>query len=168
MLISVYARPSAPNISSIVESPLALLSSELPRSVIGMDSNAKNRLWNSPVTDTKGRELEDALLLYNLYLANIPTPELDFTPPSTSFVDVTLGGAMALPRASLTTHTFFLSVPTSQHLPCPPPRGNLLRSSLTLTPLKCQPLQSAPQIFSFPHNGRNLSKPSIGTLRNTS
>ena len=82
MLISVYARPSAPNISSIVESPLALLSSELPRSVIGMDSNAKNRLWNSPVTDTKGRELEDALLLYNLYLANIPTPELDFTPPS--------------------------------------------------------------------------------------
>ena len=91
-LLSIYARPTAPSISSVVAAPLDSLSKDLSTCVICMDSNAKNRLWNSPHTDSKGQELEDVMLSNDLYLVNNPTCELDFTPPSTNFVDVTIGG----------------------------------------------------------------------------
>ncbi|EFX72189.1 hypothetical protein DAPPUDRAFT_110892 [Daphnia pulex] len=54
--LSAYFRPSNDDISSLFHSAFQNLVS--PFTVIAMDSNAKNRLWNSPTTDAKGVELE--------------------------------------------------------------------------------------------------------------
>ena len=90
-LLSAYARPSARGLSSVLAAPLSSLSATLSETIISLASNGRTHLWNSAVTDQKGRELEN-LLYHNLHLANRPLTSLEFTPPSTSFVDVTSGG----------------------------------------------------------------------------
>jgi hypothetical protein len=59
--------------------------------VIGVDSNAKNSLWNSVCSDKKGVELEGILLESKLNILNRQRWELDFIPGGTSFLDITLG-----------------------------------------------------------------------------
>lgn len=72
-----------------------------------MDSNAKNRLWNSPTTDAKGVELECLIHSENLSIINSNTSDLDFTPGGTSFLDVTLAGDKVV-----VSHWFFPSIPS--------------------------------------------------------
>lgn len=88
--MSAYFRPSNDNISSLFHSAFQNLVS--PFTIIAMDSNANNRLWNSPTTDAKGVELECLIHSENLSIINSNTSDLDFTPGGTSFLDVTLAG----------------------------------------------------------------------------
>ncbi len=89
---SIYARPS-------LDSPVSLLSNLLnqsnclvSRSVVAIDANAKNSLWNSATTDRKGKDLESFILARRLTVANKNKSSLEFIPPNTSFVDLTLVG----------------------------------------------------------------------------
>ena len=57
-----------------------------------MDSNAKNKLWNSKVTDKRGEELETFIENKTLNIANTPSNKLEYIPKKTAMVDVTLIG----------------------------------------------------------------------------
>ncbi len=88
---SVYARP-------LLNSPVCLLTKVLSntnlvsRSIVGSDANSKNKLWNSAMTDSKGQDLEEYIVSHGLTIANKNLSELDYVPPKTSFVDLTLVG----------------------------------------------------------------------------
>ncbi len=94
LLVSAYCRPSTQGVETVISHPLRHLSSLLPRSLIALDSNARNVLWNSRRTDDRGRELENLALRSGLSFANRRKEELGFVPAGTSFVDVTLVGSM--------------------------------------------------------------------------
>ncbi|KZS20331.1 Uncharacterized protein APZ42_013009, partial [Daphnia magna] len=66
--------------------------SNLERSIMGMDSNAKNKLWNSKSTDKRGECLESFINQNKLNIANVPVSKLEYIPQKTAMVDVTLGG----------------------------------------------------------------------------
>ena len=85
--ISAYLRPSISNYLATLQSELSSLIT-----VLSVDANAKNRLWNSSTTDRKGEEFESFMSETNLQLANRNSSELDFVPGGTSFVDVTAVG----------------------------------------------------------------------------
>ena len=81
--------------------------------VIGVDSNAKNQLWNSVYTDQKDTDFEQLALVSKLNVMNATIDSLKFVPGGTSFVDVTLAGDQVklhcwrfLPFASLSDHPF--------------------------------------------------------------
>ena len=57
-----------------------------------MDSNAKNKLWNSKSTDKKGDCLESFTDQNKLNIANVPVSKLNYIPQKTAMVDVTLRG----------------------------------------------------------------------------
>lgn len=57
-----------------------------------MDSNTRNKLWGSKITDKKGKELEDFILHQNLNILNTPKEKLHYIPRKTAMVDVTIGG----------------------------------------------------------------------------
>lgn len=86
---SVYCRPSLG-----LDYFLNLLetSSNLERSIVGMDSNAKNKLWKSKSTDKRGECLESFIDQNKLNIANVPVSKLEYIPQRTAMVDVTLGG----------------------------------------------------------------------------
>lgn len=86
---SVYCRPSLS-----LDYFLNLLEtiSNLERSIISMDSNAKNNLWNSKSTDKRGECLESFINQNKLNIANVPVSKLEYIPQKTAMVDVTLGG----------------------------------------------------------------------------
>jgi hypothetical protein len=86
--ISMYVRPSCVASSAKFRSVFHSLLS--PLTVIGVDSNAKSRLWNSAFSDRKGVEFEGILLEYGLNVLNRNRNELDFVPSGTSFLDITL------------------------------------------------------------------------------
>ena len=87
-LLSIYVRPSIRDISSTLRPILDCFLT--PTTIIAIDSNAKNRLWNSTTTDKKGMELKMILSDYRMNLVNAPLHKLDFIPGGTSFVDQTL------------------------------------------------------------------------------
>ena len=57
-----------------------------------MDSNSKNKLWNSKCTDKKGECLELFLDKNRLNVANISISKLKYIPKKTAMIDVTLAG----------------------------------------------------------------------------
>ena len=56
-----------------------------------MDSNARNKLWGSKITDKKGKELEDFILHQNLNILNTPKENMHYIPRYKAMVDVTIG-----------------------------------------------------------------------------
>lgn len=94
--ISAYLRPSIPDITQAFSyDVLPLLS---PLTTIGIDSNAKNQLWNSKKCDTRGLALEQIIADEDLTIVNKPLEELQFHPSRTSFIDITLCGSKISPR----------------------------------------------------------------------
>ena len=89
---SVYLRPSLPIIPSSFNSLLSELCTNTRHSVFGLDSNAKNKLWNSSGTDSKGLDLESLLQSYQLNIANASLDSLSHKPSNTSFIDVSAFG----------------------------------------------------------------------------
>ena len=79
-----------------------------------MDSNARNKLWDSPRTDEDGRIIEDLIIENGINLINTPIKNLPFKPKGTIFVDITLMGSVASAKVSSWK---FLSTPSmSDHL----------------------------------------------------
>ena len=111
--ISAYLRPTISNYLATLQSELSSLIT-----VLSVDANAKNRLWNSSTTDRKGEEFESFMSETNLQPTNRNSTELDFVPGKTSFVEVTaVGGKIIVSR------WFFPSIPSlSDH-----PRSYILR-----------------------------------------
>jgi hypothetical protein len=64
---------------------------DLKHTLISMDSNARNKLWGSKITDKKGKELEDFILHQNLNILNTPKENMHYIPRYTAMVDVTIG-----------------------------------------------------------------------------
>ena len=106
MLRNIFPKISAPNL------------------LLGLDSNCKNKIWNSQVTDHKGLELEEVLLELDLTLLNRNLSELNCTPAGTAFVDLTVANGRLKSsiwiypdRPSLSDHpfiTYYVSMsPTS-------------------------------------------------------
>ena len=91
-LVSIYARHSMASLSDTLQNIAQEFHYGVDRLVIGMDANAKNPLWNSNYTDSKGRELENFVSEWPLSVANRAKHVLDFVPPDSSFPDVTLVG----------------------------------------------------------------------------
>nr|CAH0112580.1 unnamed protein product [Daphnia galeata] len=103
--ISAYLRPSISNYLATLQSELSSLIT--PLTVLSVDDNARNRLWNSLTTDHKGVDFESFMSETNLQLANLNASELDFVPGGTTFVDVTaIGGKIIVSR------WFFASIPS--------------------------------------------------------
>jgi hypothetical protein len=103
--ISAYLRPSISNYLATLQSELSSLIT--PLTVLSVDANARNRLWNSLTTDHKGVDFESFMSETNLQLANLNASELDFVPGETTFVDVTaIGGKIIVSR------WFFPSIPS--------------------------------------------------------
>lgn len=88
---SIYLRPSLASVADGLR-PIFDGCAPLNLSIMGVDANARNPLWNSRLTDPKGRELEELLTDSGLGVANLPLSQLRFNPPATSFIDVTLQG----------------------------------------------------------------------------
>ena len=93
LLISAYCRPTINSVSSLLEHFLSTNLHLLRNSVICLDSNAKNTLWNSVSTDDKGKDLENLISRFPISVTNISKDKLPFLPTKTSFIDVTLHGA---------------------------------------------------------------------------
>lgn len=107
---SLYIRPTH---SSPIPVLTPLLSNfHLSRTVLAMDSNCKNKSWNSPFTDAKGEELEALIADNCLNIVNVPRAQLDFVPGNTLFLDLTLAGDKV--RVS---HWRFLSTPSCSDHP---------------------------------------------------
>jgi hypothetical protein len=101
--ISAYLRPTISNYLATLQSELSSLIT--PLTVLSVNANAKNRLWNSSNTDRKGEEFESFMSETNLQPANRNSSELDFVPGGTSFVDVT-----AVVGKVIVSHWFFPSI----------------------------------------------------------
>ncbi len=147
--ISMYVRPSCLHSSAEFRSAFHSLLS--PLTVIGVDSNAKNSLWNSVCSDKKGVEFEGILLESKLNILNRQRCELDFIPGGTSFLDITLGtDDIVLPR------WFFPAIPSLSDHPyiyfeilrsCQFNRARPARFSTTKLPLPILFLSSLPQLI---------------------
>ena len=86
--LSIYCRPSScltDSIRGINNKPLAFFN----HTVIAIDSNAHNTLWNSTHTDARGEILETFASGNNLSILNTDSSDLNL---NTSFIDVTFGG----------------------------------------------------------------------------
>jgi hypothetical protein len=57
-----------------------------------LDTNAKNKLWNSSGTDSKGLDLESLFQSFQLNIANASLDSLSHKPSNTSFIDVSAFG----------------------------------------------------------------------------
>ena len=102
---SLYLRPSEPAFLSSATTIFDSIGST--KAVYGVDSNARNPVWNSITTDVRGAELETLLHFKKLNIANVAREHLDFVPTSTSFVDLTLYGD----RVDMQSWSF-LSIPS--------------------------------------------------------
>ncbi|KAI9555026.1 hypothetical protein GHT06_020320 [Daphnia sinensis] len=108
--ISVYLRPSCPDFSALFCSDLSELLSA--SSIVAVDSNAMNKLWNSKITNKRGLEIESLIHNHNLSLLNRPAAKLDFVPAGTSFLDITLAGDKIL-----APQWFFPTIPSMSDHP---------------------------------------------------
>lgn len=130
LLISAYCRPSSNSVCSVLSPGLNSFSSTLKNSIVCIDSNAKNPLWNSRVLDKKGRELEHLINQHSLYIVNTPKEKLSFLPTGSSFLDVTLAGDNIklknwrfLPDPSLSDHPYIIfEVPSTRVKSHGPPK----------------------------------------------
>ena len=91
-LLSVYCRPTLANLKDTLRPVFESSNIEVSNTIICMDCNAHDPLWNSPYTDPKGTELLNIISEEQLSCANILREELSFILQHTSFVDVTLAG----------------------------------------------------------------------------
>ncbi len=122
-LISLYLRPSIQNFAETTSEILDFLSSS--SAVFGIDSNAKNSLWNCATTDQKGSDLETLILRNKLNVVNVSKESLDFVPAGTGFIDLTLAGDQVviprwlfLPLPSLSDHPFlFFEIKLNSPIP---------------------------------------------------
>ena len=92
-LISAYCRPSIPDLISIIQQPLQEVKDLADRTILCLDSNAKSPAWNSTRLDERGKELEAIASRFGFAIANVKKPALDYVPPNTAFIDVTLIGS---------------------------------------------------------------------------
>jgi hypothetical protein len=88
-LFSIYCRPTQP-LDTILK-PLEA-HKDLNNTIFCLDSNAKNKMWNSSNTDKKGSELENFIEQNNLNVINKPKSKLTYVPKHTSMIDVTIAG----------------------------------------------------------------------------
>lgn len=93
LLISAYCRPTINSVSSFPEHFLSVNHHLFKNSIICLDSNAKNTLWNNASTDDKGKDLENLISQFPISVTNILKDKLPFLPTKTSFIDVTLHGS---------------------------------------------------------------------------
>lgn len=101
--VSVYLRPSIPDFMAALQTGFTPLIT--PLTVLSDDSNAKNKLWNSPSTDQKGDSFEFFLSQASLRLANCNLAELNMVPGGTTFIDITaVGGNIPLYRWFFSIH----------------------------------------------------------------
>ena len=107
---SLYLRPSEPTFLSSATTIFDSIGST--KAVYGVDSNARNPVWNSITTDVRGAELETLLHFKKLNIANVAREHLVFVPTSTSFVDLTLYGD----RVDIQSWSF-LSIPSLSNHP---------------------------------------------------
>lgn len=91
-IFSVYLRPTDKNPENSLHNLCSILKNDSKTSIFCIDSNAKNRLWGSTVSNAKGLSLEAAISSNNLHLLNRKLPECPITPIGTSFIDITLAG----------------------------------------------------------------------------
>ena len=91
-ILSIYCRPSAPQLNDIMQSILSNQKFNMDSVVLCMDSNAHDPLWNSSFTDQKGIELVDIVISKRLHVVNVLKEDLEVVPRQTTFVDVTLVG----------------------------------------------------------------------------
>ena len=89
---SAYCRPTEENPNSFLSTILQAQEFHADNSLLCMDSNSHNTLWNSERNDLKGTNLEDLFLTNELNVCNIPKSNLDFVPTATSFIDITVAG----------------------------------------------------------------------------
>jgi hypothetical protein len=93
LLISAYCRPTINSVSSFLEHFLSVNHHLFKNSIICLDSNAKNTLWNNASTDDKGKDLENLISQFPISVTIILKDKLPFLPTKTSFIDVTLHGS---------------------------------------------------------------------------
>lgn len=92
-LFSLYFWPSINNLQSFFLNLSASVTPQIARrSILCIDSNAMNPLWNSRTLDEKGRDTEDFCRAQGLNIANFGLRHLSHTPQNTSFPDITLAG----------------------------------------------------------------------------
>ncbi len=110
-LFSIYCRPSIRDLRSFLLSFFHLPSSTLnprtaSRSILCLDSNAMNPLWNSKTLDDKGSAMENFCRSLGLTVCNVALHHLSHCPTNTSFPDITLAGDYANISGSSTYRLF--------------------------------------------------------------
>nr|CAH0100446.1 unnamed protein product [Daphnia galeata] len=81
-------------------------------SIVAVDSNALNKIWNSKCTNARGTELESVISDNCLQILNQPLDQLSFVPAGTSFLDLTLAGSSVK-----SARWFFPSIPSMSDHP---------------------------------------------------
>lgn len=112
-LISIYLRPS---LGTYILDPLSTdrdTRETLHQATVAIDTNARNRIWGSKRTDSRGDEIENRLDHLQLTLANLTLESLAYVPSATNFLDITLHGELVTSRRwryldtpSLSDHSF--------------------------------------------------------------
>ncbi len=85
---NVYLPPQQPFDDDIIKAIKTLLT--LPKAVIVGDFNAKHNLWNSPVTDAKGKALADIITDSDFVVLNQHQPTRTDSRGNTSHIDLSL------------------------------------------------------------------------------
>ena len=88
-MFSIYCRPTQ-SLDSILQ-PLEAHKNN-NNTILCLDSNSKNKMWNSCTTDKKGIDLEQFIENKILNVINKPKHKLAFIPKRTSMIDVTVAG----------------------------------------------------------------------------
>ena len=91
-VISAYLRPTIKNPDETLHALCNLLKSDTQTTIFCIDTNAKNKLWGSSLTDSKGASMESAITAKKLNILNRDPEECEFTPVGISFIDITLAG----------------------------------------------------------------------------
>ncbi|EFX69741.1 hypothetical protein DAPPUDRAFT_113390 [Daphnia pulex] len=81
-------------------------------SIVAVDSNALNKIWNSKCTNARGTELESVISDNCLQIFNQHLDQLSFVPDGTSFLDLTLAGSSVK-----SSRWFFPSIPSMSYHP---------------------------------------------------
>lgn len=91
LVISVYLPPSLGlrEFNSLLDELSDTLSSRTERIILGGDFNAKSSLWNSRVTDSKGRLLARWAAERDLRISNVGFAPTCVRPQGDSIVDLT-------------------------------------------------------------------------------
>ncbi|EFX65471.1 hypothetical protein DAPPUDRAFT_333142 [Daphnia pulex] len=87
---NTYLRPSINDAVTQFISGIGGILTKL--SIVAVDSNALNKIWNSKCTNARWTELESVISDNCLQILNQPLDQLPFVPAGTSFLDLTLAG----------------------------------------------------------------------------